>query len=106
MAITKVVCDTCDIQLEAEFELPSLSLLSEDDQEFVVAFLHFHGSIKQTGEQLGISYPTVKSRLTAIADKLPRTSNTHSLPATPANDVLARLEEGDISVDEALDLLD
>lgn len=106
MAITKVVCDTCDIQLEAQFELPSLAVLSEDEQDFVVAFLHHHGSIKQTGEQLGVSYPTVKSRLTAIANKLPRSSTSQPLLETVANDVLARLEEGEISVAEALDLLD
>lgn len=106
MAITKVVCNTCDIQLEAGFELPSLALLSEDEQDFVVAFLHYHGSIKHTGEQLGVSYPTVKSRLTAIVNKLPGVVTAQDAPATEANDVLTMLEEGEISVNEALKLLD
>ena len=107
MAITKVVCNTCNIQLEAEFNLPSLSQLSVKEQDFVIAFIHHHGSIKQTGEQLGVSYPTVKSRLTAIAEKLPPKSPVGSHPGPPlAGDVLTRLKEGQITVDQALELLD
>ena len=106
MDITRVVCSTCDIQMDAEFELPDLAQLAEEDQAFVVAFLHHHGSIKQTGEQLGISYPTVKSRLTAIAGKLPQFVRNPSNPNTPSSEVLAQLDDGEISVDEALQLLE
>ena len=106
MNITRVVCSTCDIQIDAEFELPDLAQLPEEDQAFVVAFLHHHGSIKQTGEQLGISYPTVKSRLTSIAEKLPQFVRKPSNPHAPSSEILAQLDEGEISVEEALQLLD
>ena len=49
----------------------------------------------------GISYPTVKNRLNAIADELDKTFNA----PTPNEMVLDQLARGEITVDEALERL-
>jgi hypothetical protein len=50
-------------------------------------------------EMFGISYPTVKNRLNRLAEQL---SFVEVNPVPPRNEVLASLERGEISVDDAV----
>src|SRR5512135_80595 len=59
-----------DIAIEGSFELPQLARLSAEDQVFVIAFLHRHGSIKEMEQVFGVSYPTIKARLNRISRSL------------------------------------
>ncbi|MBA7670954.1 hypothetical protein ES703_79103 [subsurface metagenome] len=87
------------IAIEGEFELPPLARLSADDQIFVMAFVLCHGSIKEIERIFGVSYPTVKNRLNRLANKL-EFVETFDFPAE--EDVLSRLESGDINAEEAI----
>ena len=58
------------IEIEGSFRLPPFAELSVEDQIFAAAFLKTHGSIKQMETIFGISYPTVKNKLNAIAKQL------------------------------------
>ncbi len=94
------------IALEGQFELPPLARLSFEDQVFVAAFVRSHGSIKDMEKLFGVSYPTIKSRLNRIGEELSFVAVPAAAPAEPpaplsAGDVLARLEAGEISVEEA-----
>jgi hypothetical protein len=88
-----------DVAIEGSFELPPLARLTVEDQVFLTAFIRGHGSIKEMEGLFGISYPTVKNRLSAIVAQLPFIDVN---PPAPKSDVLARLERGEISVDEAV----
>ena len=101
LTVTRMVCPTCSLKLETEFEVPSLARLSLADQVFVVAFVRHHGSIKKMEQLFGISYPTVKNRLRAISRELDR---TFEVPSTNS-EILDQLARGEISVDDALEQL-
>jgi len=88
-----------DIAIEGEFALPQLARLSADDQVFVAAFLRSHGSIKEMEQVFGVSYPTVKSRLNRIAAQL---EFVEIDPKPSRNEILDRLERGEISPTEAI----
>lgn len=88
--------------IEGDFEPPVLAQLSPEDQVFVVAFVRAHGSIKEMEKLFGISYPTVKNRLNSIAEQLEFVDVN---PPAPRAEVLDRLERGEITVDEAVELL-
>jgi len=87
------------IAIEGEFELPLLARLSTEDQVFIMAFVRCHGSIKEIERIFGISYPTVKNRLNRLADQL---QFVETLTFPPQEDVLAQLERGEISAEEAI----
>ena len=70
MSITKAECISCGINLEGNFVLPQLAQLTKDEQNFIVAFVKVHGSIKKMEDILDISYPTVKNKLNVLADRL------------------------------------
>ncbi len=88
-----------DIAIEGSFELPPLAGLKAEDLLFITAFVRSHGSIKEMEAQFGISYPTVKNRLNAIAARLPFVDVN---PPSAKRDVLDQLERGEIDVVEAL----
>ena len=93
-----------DIAIEGAFELPQLARLALEDQIFVAAFLKSHGSIKEMEQVFGVSYPTVKARLNRIAGQL-EFVDTNPAPLKPQagrNEILSRLERGEITAAEAI----
>lgn len=90
------------IRIEGEFELPSLAQLDASEQVFISAFIQTHGSIKEMEKLFGISYPTVKNRLNQISKKL---NFVITNPPASKSDLLDKLENGEISVEKALEEL-
>jgi hypothetical protein len=88
-----------DIAIEGAFDLPQLARLTLEDQIFVVAFVRSHGSIKEMEQVFGVSYPTVKARLTRISQSLSFVENN---PTPSRNEVLDRLKRGEITAAEAI----
>ena len=88
-----------DIAIEGPFELPQLARLSADDQIFVTAFVRSHGSIKEMERVFGVSYPTIKSRLTRIANSL---EFVETNPTPSKTEILERLQRGEITAEEAI----
>jgi hypothetical protein len=87
------------VAVEGQFEPPQLAQLGVEDQVFIAAFVRSHGSIKEMERIFGVSYPTIKSRLNRIAERLDFV-DVDPAPAGP--DVVDRLRRGEISVQEAL----
>src|SRR6266851_10055859 len=88
-----------DIVIEGSFELPQLARLSLEDQVFITAFVRSHGSIKEMEQIFGVSYPTIKNRLTRIARSL---EFYETNPSPSRAEVLDRLQRGEISAQDAI----
>jgi hypothetical protein len=88
-----------DIAIEGSFELPQLARLDMQDQVFITAFVRSHGSIKEMERIFGVSYPTIKSRLTRIADSL-EFVETNPMPSKA--EILERLHQGKITAEDAI----
>jgi hypothetical protein len=89
-----------DIAIEGQFELPQLARLTMDDQIFVTAFVRSHGSIKEMERVFGVSYPTIKSRLTRIANSL---EFVETNPTPSRAEILERLQRGEITAEQAIE---
>ena len=92
-----------DVAIEGRFELPQLARLSSEDQVFVVAFVRSHGSIKEMERVFGVSYPTIKARLTRIAGSL---EFVESNPQPSRAEVFERLRSGEITAQQAIQELE
>jgi len=99
LSVERVRLKDTGIAVEGSFELPHLARLTMEDQIFVMAFVRSHGSIKEMERLFGISYPTVKNRLNAIAGRLEFVDIN---PPSSRAEVLEMLDKGEISVEEAL----
>lgn len=92
-----------EIAIEGSFELPELARLNLEDQVFITAFVRSHGSIKEMEQIFGVSYPTIKSRLTRIANSL---KFVETNPTPSRSEILERLQRGDISAKDAIEQLE
>lgn len=99
IVIERVRLAAKDIAIEGSFELPQLARLAMEDQIFVTAFVRSHGSIKEMERTFGVSYPTIKSRLTRIADSL---EFVETNPTPTKAEILERLLRGEISAEAAI----
>ena len=92
-----------DIAIEGCFELPQLARLNLEDQVFIIAFVRSHGSIKEMEQVFGVSYPTIKSRLTRIANSL---EFVETNPTPSRAEILDRLQRGEIGASDAIQELE
>ena len=56
--------------MHGEFQLPALSRLGSEDQQFALAFILGSGSLKEMAKLYGVSYPTVRNRLDDLIARL------------------------------------
>jgi|SRR5437763_747014 hypothetical protein len=111
LTITRLHCRACDTTIEGRFYTGRLSQLNPDQIQFVETFLQCEGKIKAVEEKLGISYPTVRSRLrdviTAMGYEMSTDEDDTLLPPTEQDRkrVLDELAAGRISSDEAITML-
>jgi hypothetical protein len=103
LVVERVRIPEKQITVEGQFGLPELARLSPEDQVFVVAFLRSHGSIKEMEQVFGVSYPTIKARLNRIAGQL---KFIETNPSPTRAEVLERLNNGEITADEAVRALE
>lgn len=101
MVITSYRCNSCYTEVSGEFEIDNFSRLDKEDKDFIELFLQKRGSIKDVGEEIGISYPTVRNRIDKIVAKLGGKIDKK----TRRIDILNMLDNGEISPEEARDLL-
>ena len=99
IVVERVRIPAKDIAIEGRFELPQLARLTLEDQVFVIAFVRSHGSIKEMEQVFGVSYPTIKSRLTRIANSL---EFVETNPEPSRSEILDRLKRGEITAQDAI----
>ncbi|MFB6468511.1 DUF2089 domain-containing protein [Cytobacillus sp. Hz8] len=103
LKITKLKCSHCHTTIENEFEFSKLASLSKDQLHFVEVFLTCRGNIKEVEKELGISYPTVRGKLTDIISSLGYVQKKKN--EVDENKIVTMLENGEITPEEAIKLL-
>lgn len=107
MRITKLSCTHCPTKIEGEFSTCKFCRLPVEQLIFVEAFIKCRGNIKEVEKELGISYPTVRSRLDSVIEALGYRveENIESQDiqgeSQRRQEILEALERGEISVQEA-----
>jgi hypothetical protein len=66
LTITRLNCRNCGTSLEGEFSVGRFSRLSREQLALLESFLRSRGNLRELERELGISYPTVRSRVDAL----------------------------------------
>lgn len=104
--ITTLSCKKCGSELKGHFSGCEFCDLSDEDTNFILIFLKCRGSIKDVEKELGISYPTVRTKLDGVLKRLGLTSNiSHDQLLEERKKIFDKLNNGEISADEAAELL-
>lgn len=105
--VTRLHCRNCDTSLEGHFSLGRLYQLTAEQLEFVETFIRCEGKINRVEQEIGLSYPAVRSRLTEVIRAMGYEvgeSESDSSEET-RREVLAELSSGRISAEDALRML-
>ncbi|MDB5050102.1 MAG: hypothetical protein JWO30_3173 [Fibrobacteres bacterium] len=105
-----LACPSCDIKVEGPFQLNEFATLGQDDLHFLRIFVRCEGRIRDMESALGLSYPTIRARLSALKNRLTGEESAEGKPgnaekpAEPpdAGRILQMLQAGEIPFDEAM----
>ncbi len=70
LAVTRLHCSTCGTTLEGDFSVGRFGRLNRDQLALLESFLRSRGNLREMERELGISYPTVRSRVEALVRAL------------------------------------
>lgn len=105
--VTRLNCRNCDTSIEGHFALGRLYQLSPEQLSFVETFIRCEGKINRVEQEIGLSYPAVRSRLTEVIEALgfevgePEPEVSEDTRRV----VLSELSDGKLSAEEALEIL-
>lgn len=109
MHVSRLECDTCGTSMEGNFFLHSMNRLPPASLAFLESFIKNKGVIKDIEVDLGISYPTVKSRLDEVVNQLGYTGQSGRLRPSQEREerrsILEELHSGGISAETAAERL-
>jgi hypothetical protein len=115
LAVTRLHCASCGTTLEGDFSVGRFGRLSRDQLALLESFLRSRGNLRDMERELGISYPTVRSRVEQLVRSLgfgPRGDDEAADDGTAAVDagaaqsatrqeILERLARHEIGAEEA-----
>lgn len=116
LAVTRLHCRSCGTTLEGEFSVGRFGRLTREQLALLESFLRSRGNLRDMERELGISYPTVRSRVEALVRALgfgPRADSDEAVaddaaattadqdPAAARQAILERLGRKEITADEA-----
>ena len=107
LTVTRLYCRACSSALEGHFSLGKFYQLTPEQLAFAETFIRCEGKITHVGQELGMSYPTVRSRLDDVIRALGYEveERVSELSAEQRQTILEQLARGEITSSEAVALL-
>lgn len=107
LSVTRLHCRTCDSALEGQFSLGRFYQLTPEQLAFVETFIRSEGKLTRVQEELSISYPTARARLTDVIRALGYEVRDESegVSSDKRRNILEKLATGEISSEKAVELL-
>ena len=109
LTISGLQCHACHTRIESQYSTCPFCRLSQQDLDFIEIFVKNRGNIKELERELGISYPTVRNRLNAVIAELGYEvrgdAPTSDESSEKRREILKQLDEGEISAEEAAELI-
>ncbi len=67
LSVVALKCNDCSIEYHGKFYTSALTMLQKEEQHLVEMLIVHGGNLKEIAEAMHISYPTLKKRLTQLA---------------------------------------
>lgn len=108
LTVTRLHCRNCDTAIEGHFETGRMGRLTPDQMGFVETFLRCEGKLNRMEGVLGLSYPTLRSRLTQVIQQMGFEVGPEEpeLGDEQRHRILDDLATGEITSEEAMELLE
>jgi hypothetical protein len=70
LAVTRLRCGECGTTIEGEFIVGRFGRLTREQTQVLESFLRSRGNLRDMERELGLSYPTVRSRVEQLVQAL------------------------------------
>ena len=109
LRVVRLECGSCGTRIEGSFSLGCFQSLTPEQLDFLEAFIRARGNLRDLERELGVSYPTIRSRLDAVIRALgyqTELAPDREAEAERRKEILRQLAEGRIGPDDAAGLLE
>ena len=108
LSVQRLHCRSCDTSIEGHFETGRMGNLSSEQLIFVETFIRCEGKLNRMERELGMSYPTLRSRLTEVIRQMGFEIGPEEvgLSDDERHHILDELAAGKISSEKAMSLLE
>lgn len=98
-------CSACRVRVEGPFQFNEFASLSADDLHLLRIFVLSEGRVRDMEAPLGLSYPTIRARLSALRETIAKAAPAESspVPEETVDSVLEQLQRQTLSFDEAME---
>ncbi len=107
--VTKIYCPESGLKMEGEFKIViPFAQLSAEQLQFMETFVRCEGKFNRMESELGLSYPTLRTRLHEVIRALGYEPGKEEAPAMTEQTrrrVLEELNAGQLNFEEAMQLL-
>jgi hypothetical protein len=126
-AVTELTCTVCDTVVRSQYDPCPFCRLAPEDLAFMLVFVRNRGNVKEMERELGVSYWTIRGRLTEVItsmglepggeleettersspnpDERRATNEERRMKNAARQTVLERLRRGELTAEEAADEL-
>ena len=112
LAVTRLHCRSCGTTLEGDFSVGRFGRLNREQLTLLESFLRSRGNLREMERELGLSYPTVRSRVEALvralgfgaradADNAEETPPEAPVTGRTREEILEAVARHEMSADEA-----
>ncbi len=110
LIVTQQSCVSCATMVVGQFKPNIFSKLPAESLSFIEAFVKYKGNIKEMERELGISYWSIRNQLNDVIVELgfeatPDADEPETAVPLQRQEILARLDAGEISVNDAAAML-
>jgi hypothetical protein len=105
LLVSEYYCPGCEISFKGQFKRCDLCNLPEDLIHFVKIFLKAEGNLREVEKLIGMSYPTIKSRLARINQILSLGTYNEFQESGDRLALLKAYKDGKISMEDLLNQL-
>ena len=105
LVVTQLTCTVCGTGVVGHFELSPFFRLSSQSLQFLETFIRNRGNVKEMERETSESYWAIRRRLDEVITEMGFATQPEELPATPRQEILERLSRGEITPQDAVNLL-
>ena len=107
LSVTELSCGNCGTVIHGHYDPCPFCQLSPKNLAFMMEFVKNRGNVKEMERELGVSYWTIRSRLDEVITQFgfENSYSSDSEQAYTRRGILEKLDQGEITVAEAAELL-
>ena len=102
LAVTRVSCGSCSLNIEGDIHIPPLARLGGEDMQLAEALVLSGGNLTKVAADIGVSHPTLRKRLDRVVERL---SQERARDERRIETILSDIESGALEAEAGIRMI-